>query len=77
MWTCRNLSDYSNKNSIVLVEEVLHQEVDSPHLRAVVGLDLVASEEEEVPLSVEELIHLPTRNYLQLWIVVSQDNLIS
>lgn len=77
MWTCRNLSDYSNKNSTVLVEEVLHQEVDSQHLRAVVGLVQVATEEEEVPLLAVEVIHCPTRSYLQLLIVVSQDNLIS
>jgi hypothetical protein len=70
MWTCRNLSDCSNKNSIVLEEEPHQVEVASPHLRAVEAL-----EEEVVPLLGEEVIHFPTRSYLQLSIVVSQDNL--
>lgn len=71
MWTCRNLSDCSNKNSIVLEEELHLVEVDLPHLRAVEALE----EDEVVPLLGEEVIHFPTRSYLQLSIVVSQDNL--
>jgi hypothetical protein len=54
----------------VLEEEPHQVEVASPHLRAVEAL-----EEEVVPLLGEEVIHFPTRSYLQLSIVVSQDNL--
>lgn len=73
MWTCRSLSDCSNKNSIVLEEELHLAEVDLPHLRAVV-VHLVATEEEEALLLEEEVIHTPTRRCLQ--IVVSQGNLL-